>query len=92
MDIGETILHLDLAWPDLRIAIECDSLAHHFAAHRLRWDDRRQNALVMLGWLVLRVTWQDVTARPGPTGELLRRARRARTAAAPRSGDEVRPA
>ncbi len=60
-----TVIYLDLSWPDRLLAIECDSLAHHFAADRLRWDDRRQNALVMKGWMVLRVTWQDVTQRPG---------------------------
>jgi hypothetical protein len=87
VDIGGTIVYLDLAWPDLRIAIECDSLAHHFAAHRLRWDDRRQNALVLMGWLVLRVTWQDTNERPKQSTGVIQQAWSTRSRA-PRSGDE----
>ena len=68
------MIYLDLSWPDRLIALECDSLTHHFAAHRLRWDDRRQNDLVMQGWLVIRVTWQDVTQRPAQTLALVRHA------------------
>ncbi len=80
VDIGDTTIYLDLAWPAVQFALECDGLAHHFAAHQLRWDDRRQNALVLRGWMVLRLTWADVTERCRETRELLRRAWRARTA------------
>lgn len=82
VDLGETTVYLDLAWPEVKLAVECDSLAHHFAAHRLRWDDRRQNALVLLSWLVLRLTWVDVSEREGATVDLLARAWRSRQAPA----------
>jgi hypothetical protein len=55
---------VDLAWPAQRVAVECDGLAHHFGRQRLQWDDTRQNRLVLLGWTVLRFTWQDVADRP----------------------------
>jgi very-short-patch-repair endonuclease len=55
---------LDFAWPEHLVALECDSLAYHFGRRRLQWDDTRQNRLVILGWIVLRFTWQDLVERP----------------------------
>ena len=47
---------LDSAWPELRIALECDSRRHHSFQHdRTRW--RRLGAS---RWHVLPVTWRDV--------------------------------
>jgi very-short-patch-repair endonuclease len=48
---------LDFAWPEFRIALECDGRAfHEFQRDRTRW---RQ--LGAGGWTVLPVTWNDVT-------------------------------
>jgi very-short-patch-repair endonuclease len=48
---------LDFAWPELRIALECDGKAfHEFQRDRTRWRH-----LGASGWLVLPVTWADVT-------------------------------
>jgi very-short-patch-repair endonuclease len=48
---------LDFAWPEFRIALECDGRAfHEFQRDRTRW---RQ--LGAAGWTVLPVTWNDVT-------------------------------
>ena len=49
--------YLDLAWPELMIAIELDGRVPH-SARRVFDDDRaRQNALVADGWTVFRLTW-----------------------------------
>ena len=47
---------IDLAYPELRLAIECDGFRWH--AQRSDWDAdrRRQNDLVAQGWRVLRLT------------------------------------
>ncbi len=50
---------LDFAYPQRRLAIELDGREHH----RFDEDRRRQNALVLAGWTVLRFTWADVTER-----------------------------
>jgi very-short-patch-repair endonuclease len=55
---------LDLAFPAERIAIEVDGWAWHSDVERFRHDRRRQNALVLAGWIVLRFTWHDLTGRP----------------------------
>ncbi|MCW2529599.1 MAG: hypothetical protein JWM76_4459, partial [Pseudonocardiales bacterium] len=56
--------YLDVAFPHLRLAIEIDGWAHHSDVDRFRGDRTRQNALVSLGWTVLRFTWADLTERP----------------------------
>jgi very-short-patch-repair endonuclease len=47
---------LDLAWPERRVALECDGRAfHEFQRDRTRWRH-----LGASGWRVLPVTWDDV--------------------------------
>jgi very-short-patch-repair endonuclease len=51
---------LDLAYPDLKLAIELDGSIH---LRRDVWekDHARQNALMLDGWTILRFTWRDYT-------------------------------
>lgn len=55
---------LDVAFPEARVGIEVDGWAWHSDADRFRADRRRQNALVLAGWTVLRFTWDDIVHRP----------------------------
>lgn len=57
---GDRTYRIDLAYPDARLAIELDGSVH---LERKVWeaDHCRQNALVLLGWTVLRFTWLDYT-------------------------------
>lgn len=53
------VARVDLAYPELRIAIEYDGLWH--AERRAFLDDRRRlNRLVAAGWVVLHVTAEDL--------------------------------
>jgi len=54
---------VDVAFPGLRIAIEVDGWAWHVDVERFRRDRRKQNALEVAGWMVLRFTWHDLTQR-----------------------------
>ena len=60
---GQTY-EIDVAFAADRVAIEVDGWAHHVDVPRFRADRRRQNALVLAGWLVLRFTWSDLVERP----------------------------
>lgn len=60
---GHLLAEIDLAYPDLRIAIELDGSVHRERAVFER-DRPRQNRIVLEGWIVLRFTWADVTERP----------------------------
>jgi hypothetical protein len=61
---GRFVARVDFAYPDLRLAIEVDGFETHASPEALQRDLDRQNALVGLGWTVLRFTWADVVRRP----------------------------
>lgn len=63
MDGNRFVAEVDLCYPELKIAIEVDGSHHLDAAVRER-DLPRQNDLVLLGWTVLRFTWQRYVQRP----------------------------
>jgi very-short-patch-repair endonuclease len=54
----------DLVDVERRLVLEADSHAWHSSRSALRRDCRRYNGLVLLGWTVLRFTWEDVMAYP----------------------------
>lgn len=61
---GVFVARVDLAYPDLRIAIECDSDQWRSGRQRRQADLDRQNRLVLAGWTILRFTWEDLIHRP----------------------------
>ena len=71
-------LILDLAFPELKLAIEIDGFAFHSTPDRFQRDRRRQNLLIGAGWMVLRFTWADLTDRPDYVIDQIQRAVSAR--------------
>lgn len=63
MSGGVLVALVDVAFVAARVAIEVDGHAYHSDVDRFRHDRRRQNALVALGWTVLRYTWHDLEHR-----------------------------
>ena len=61
---GRVVAVLDIAFPEVLLAIEIDGWAWHSDPERFQHDRRRQNALVAAGWTVLRFTWADLIERP----------------------------
>ncbi|OMQ16003.1 hypothetical protein A7K94_0205590 [Modestobacter sp. VKM Ac-2676] len=63
----------DMAWPERRVLVEFDGDVHRerrvFVA-----DLRRQNRLVLEGWVVLRFSSADVRGRPHEVVAAVRRA------------------
>lgn len=57
------VAEVDLAYPELRIAIELDGKAH-IEEDVWQRDLPRQNDLVLTGWVVLRFTWARFSRRP----------------------------
>jgi len=55
---GHGPVEIDVAWPALRIALELEGGDHVDRAGVHDHDTRRQNALVLDGWLVLRTTYR----------------------------------
>lgn len=61
---GRFVARVDFAYPERMLAIEVDGHQVHSTPQALQRDLTRQNALVSLGWTVLRFTWSDVVHRP----------------------------
>jgi very-short-patch-repair endonuclease len=59
---GRLLARVDLAYPELRVAIEADGYRYH--SGRVAWqrDVERRNALTSRGWRVIHVTWNDVVS------------------------------
>ncbi len=49
---------LDLAWPELKLGVECHSRRYHFGPLKEAADHRRDLELAGAGWEVLYMTWE----------------------------------
>lgn len=75
-----TMAYFDLAYPELRIAIETEGRIHLREDVHER-DHARRNQLLIGGWLVLHFTYYDVTRRPQYVIDTVRAAIATRTTA-----------
>jgi very-short-patch-repair endonuclease/predicted transcriptional regulator of viral defense system len=55
---------VDLLWPQHRVVVEFDSQAFHSTRPKRERDSRRDQELILTGYVVLRVTWRQLTAEP----------------------------
>jgi hypothetical protein len=76
MDGDRFVAEVDLAYPELKIAIELDGAVHLERDIRER-DLPRQNDLVLIGWTVLRFTWDRFVQRPASVVAEIKAARAA---------------
>lgn len=63
---GRFVARVDLALPELRLALEHDGREVHDRPDAFVADRRRQNALVAVGWTVLRFTAADLRRGAAP--------------------------
>lgn len=59
-DSGRFVARVDLAYPELKIAIEYEGDGHRTDKEQWRTDIRRQRELEDLGWIVIRLTQADL--------------------------------
>ncbi|MBT1545771.1 hypothetical protein [Curtobacterium aurantiacum] len=71
-DRGRFLGRADLAWPELRIALEYDG-DHHRDRRTFHHDQRRANGFAVNGWIVVHATSADA-GRPAVLFERLRQA------------------
>lgn len=80
-EYGRFVARVDLAWPELKVAVEYDGLWHAGSAAQLHADRRRLSGLASMGWTVLYVTSarlrDDFAGVVAEIRAALRRARRA---------------
>jgi very-short-patch-repair endonuclease len=72
-EMGKLLARVDIAYPDVQLAIEADGYRYH--SGRIAWqkDLARRNALTSRGWRILHVTWEDLRKRRGHVVEEIRR-------------------
>jgi hypothetical protein len=73
---------LDLAYEDLKIAIELDDKETHLTDAAFESDPIRDNRLKLAGWLVLHYTWERLITDPEGIVQEVREAVRTRSCAA----------
>ena len=59
-DDGHVVARVDFAYPELKIAIEYDSYAHHLGTDSHDRDGARRNTIVGLGWRPITATADDI--------------------------------
>lgn len=59
---GNSIYYIDIAFPELMLAIEIDGYEHHSSRTAFEHDRRKHNDLVRSGWTVLHFTWVTLDA------------------------------
>ena len=63
---------VDFAYPGARLFVELDGRRHHSALLDREADRTRDNRLVVGGWRVMRLNWDDVTRRADRVASALR--------------------
>ena len=76
--------HLDAAWPEACLAVELDGAAFHGSAGDRERDLRRDAALAVRGWLVLRFSYRRLTREPAACQAEIAAVYRSRVASAVR--------
>ena len=76
---GRLVARVDFAYPELKIAIEYDSYAHHLGTDAHDRDGMRRNAMVGLSWLPITATASDIRSGGNRLTVDLRRALSLRT-------------
>jgi very-short-patch-repair endonuclease len=71
---GNFVAKVDFAYPDLKVAIECDGRKHHFGVEDWERDVVRRSKLAALGWLVIHVSWHMLVDEPDEVERLIREA------------------
>ena len=73
-DGDQVLARIDFAWPDRQVGLEADGYWCHSGRARWQRDLERGNALSVLRWQMLHVSWDDLHERPDHVAMLVRRA------------------
>jgi very-short-patch-repair endonuclease len=67
---GMPLARLDLAMPDLKVGVECQSWEWHGTPSARRKDALRKRQLRLIGWEIIDVWWSDLERMDGVFAEL----------------------
>jgi very-short-patch-repair endonuclease len=75
-----TIVFLDFAYPEVKLAIEADSYLWHASLADWQRDRGRNGEVIALGWAILPITWDTVRFHRERAAGLVARALASRAA------------
>ena len=64
---------VDALWSDAKLIVELDSWDHHRSRRAFEEDRRRDAALQLAGYVVLRITWRRFEQEPEEVAGSIRR-------------------
>ncbi|OYN95518.1 hypothetical protein CGZ95_17570 [Enemella evansiae] len=64
VSVDGSLFYLDVAFPELKLAIEINGFERHGQRQVFEDDHPRRNSVTLDGWLVLEFTWRMITERP----------------------------
>jgi very-short-patch-repair endonuclease len=70
---GRLVARVDLAFPELRLAIEAHSRRFHTGPRQEALDEGRDRALAEVGWLTVYIGWTETTVSPGSVAHQIQR-------------------
>lgn len=70
---GALVARVDALWGNNQLIVEVDGHHFHASGAQFQRDLTRQNALVAMGYRILRFTWNDVVQRPAKVAALIQR-------------------
>jgi very-short-patch-repair endonuclease len=73
--LGAVIYRLDLAYPELKLAVEYDGQEYHTSSDDQAHDRQRRDYLRRLGWTIVVLTTEDVYGRDPRAAGIVRRER-----------------
>jgi predicted transcriptional regulator of viral defense system len=81
-DADPTAIRVDFVWREQRVIVETDGHQTHHTRRAFEEDRLRDQRLIVAGWIVVRITWRQLTQRPSEItdriAQLLSRERAAR--------------
>jgi very-short-patch-repair endonuclease len=73
VELGGLTIEADAVWRDAKLIVELDSRQAHLTMHAFETDRERDRAAALAGWVVIRVTWRQLTEHPGRVMRDIRR-------------------
>jgi very-short-patch-repair endonuclease len=64
VELGELTIEADAVWHDAKLIVELDGQQAHLTHHAFETDRERDRAAALAGWVVIRVTWRQLTYDP----------------------------
>jgi very-short-patch-repair endonuclease len=73
IELDALTIEADAVWRDAKLIVELDGRQAHLTRHAFETDRERDRVAVLHGWVVIRVTWRQLTSHRKRLTDDLRR-------------------